>query len=93
MRYRALPILLVVVWGTAAPLQAQPRLAGQAIDNSGRPVAYVNAQLLAAADSSFIRGAITDESGHFVLEAIRTGEYLLYVSLIGYDGLILIGVI
>ena len=93
MRYRALPILLVVAWGTAAPLQAQPRLAGQAIDNSGRPVAYVNAQLLAAADSSFIRGAITDESGHFVLEAIRTGEYLLYVSLIGYDGLILIGVI
>lgn len=77
--YAILALLLI-----ASPLQAQSRMSGQAVDDAGRSIGFVNVQLLEAADSSFVLGTIADDAGQFLLEGVRPGEYLLYVSLIGY---------
>jgi len=51
---------------------------------NGEPVAYVNLALLDAADSSLVKGSITDINGAFELKGIPQGDYLLRVSAIGY---------
>ena len=41
-------------------------------------------QLLAAKDSSFVNGGVTQMNGHFQLPAVKAGNYVLKVSFIGY---------
>lgn len=41
-------------------------------------------QLLAAKDSAFVNGGISQMNGHFQLPAVKPGKYLLKVSFIGY---------
>ena len=45
---------------------------------------FVNVQLLEASDSSFVAGRIADAEGRFVLENIHVGDYLVFISMIGY---------
>lgn len=57
---------------------------GRAVDEGDQPVAYVNVQLLDAADSSRAVGSVADDEGRFLLEPVPPGRYLLFVSLIGF---------
>ena len=77
-------VILMLVFVYASPLHAQITLSGRVQDDSGSPVSFVNVQLLVAADSSFYKGGIADEEGNYLFDAVRPGNYLLYVSLIGY---------
>ncbi|MBC8172481.1 MAG: TonB-dependent receptor, partial [Chitinophagales bacterium] len=52
------------------------------------PVEFAAVAVLNAADSSVITGAITDEAGKFLADELKTGNYILRVSLLGYDDLI-----
>ena len=56
---------------------------------NGEPVAYVNLALLDAADSSLVKGSITDINGAFELKGIPQGDYLLRVSAIGYKNFLM----
>ncbi|MEZ5042792.1 MAG: TonB-dependent receptor [Saprospiraceae bacterium] len=47
-------------------------------------LSYVNVLLKAAIDSSFVSGTITDEEGRFTLSNIKSGEYYMEVSHIGF---------
>lgn len=76
--------VVILVFVYASPLHAQITLSGRVQDDSGSPVSFVNVQLLVAADSSLYKGGVADEEGHYLFDAVRPGNYLLYVSLIGY---------
>lgn len=46
---------------------------------------YVNVALLSTKDSSLVRGTATDGDGRFELKNIEAGNYLLFISCIGYE--------
>lgn len=51
---------------------------------SGELIPYVNVAILAAEDSSMVKGGSTNLDGYFELTGIYAGRYLLRVSAIGY---------
>jgi hypothetical protein len=64
---------------------AQHQISGTVKDSAdGSPVLYATAALMYP-DSSVLTGVTTNEDGQFVLENVKTGDYLLQVSFIGYQ--------
>ncbi|MEM8908160.1 MAG: TonB-dependent receptor [Bacteroidota bacterium] len=66
-------------------LFAQTSIEGKILDADQKPLAFANVLLLHAADSTLIRGSISQEDGQFLLELIPSGDYLLKVSMIGFS--------
>ncbi len=61
-------------------------VAGTVLDKvSHEPIAYANISLLSSNDSLLVAGAITDDSGHFLIDHIKNGYYKLKMSFIGYQ--------
>lgn len=60
-------------------------LSGSAKDNSTKAaLPFVNVVLKTSKDTSIIAGTITDEEGRFSISNIKSGNYLLEFSFIGY---------
>ncbi|MDD2436102.1 MAG: TonB-dependent receptor [Massilibacteroides sp.] len=59
-------------------------LIGNVKDPKGQRLANVTLLLLNSSDSSYITGAVTDLSGHFSLQRVVSGNYLIEVSMLGY---------
>ena len=69
--------------------QAKSRdVGGKVIDEKGNPLPQVNVVLLSLPDSSFVQGAVTDESGLFRIVTDRS-EGLLKLTSISYETLYL----
>ena len=64
-------------------LNAQYNVTGTLMDDTGEPLAFANAVLYVAADSSFVTGATTELDGTFALSPPETGTYYLLASQIG----------
>ena len=58
-------------------------------DAKGEAVSFCPLALLNAADSSIIKGTISNEDGNYVFEKIKTGNYLLKVSYVGFKDTIM----
>ena len=66
--------------------QAKSTLFGVITDKDSKsPIELANIELLNASDSTVIAGAITDTKGKFSIEQVKTGNYLLRYSFIGYE--------
>lgn len=59
------------------------KMYGQILTNEG-PAEYATVRLLAAKDSSFVKGMTSDASGKFEFSQLAPGDYLLSVNSIGY---------
>lgn len=57
---------------------------GQLSDQQGKPLEFATVMLMKAADSSLVKGGITDEQGKFLLEGLVAGNYFLKASFVGY---------
>ena len=80
------PILKILFFLIFLPaLSAQSQISGTISDQNEAPVSFANALLLRAADTSLVKGAITESDGGFRFENIANGAYLLEVSMIGYE--------
>lgn len=81
--------LTCFLWIFCCPvlLIAQSEIRGKLLDETGQPVAYANMLLLDPADSSLVKGAITDEAGLYVFSSSDPGRYLVSASLVGYAAL------
>ena len=55
---------------------------------NNEPIAYVNIAILNAADSSFVKGGISDLNGSFEIQGVPQGDMLLRVSAIGYKNIL-----
>ena len=61
------------------------KVVGSLIDSTkNEPLMYCNVAVLAAEDSSFVKGSSTDANGYFEVKEVPAGEYLLRISYIGY---------
>jgi|APTNR8051073442_1049403.scaffolds.fasta_scaffold01915_2 hypothetical protein len=80
------PILKTLFFLISLPaLSAQSQISGTVSEENEAPVSFANVLLLRAADTSLVKGAITESDGAFRFENIATGAYLLEVSMIGYE--------
>ncbi len=79
--------LLVIIWVCLVPCiyaQNTGYIKGQLLDNQTKEVLpYASARLLNKADSSFVMGSVTDDTGFFSLNAAY-GQYILSLEYIGY---------
>lgn len=74
------PILLLLFISNSAFAQ----MLGKVNTAKGLPIPFANVVLSAAKDSSNIAGTSTDEQGYFQINLLKTGEYFLKISSIGY---------
>ncbi len=69
----------------SAAAQQTATVLGVIVDKvSKNPVEFANVQLLNT-DSSLVKGTVTDAKGKFNIEQVKTGNYLLRYSFIGYE--------
>lgn len=60
------------------------KLSGKVLDEKHISQSYVSVSLLAAKDSTLIKGTITDDKGTYLFERLPEGQYLLAFNTIGY---------
>ena len=80
-------IFLSLVWMMATLGWGQNRqISGQVVDRDTKEaIPQVTIQLLSAADSAFVAGALTDDDGAFRLNASDNGRYILRFTSVGYQ--------
>lgn len=80
-------IFLSLVWMMATLGWGQNRqISGQVVDRDTKdPIPQVTIQLLSAADSAFVAGALTGDDGLFRLNASENGRYILRFTSVGYQ--------
>ena len=63
---------------------AQVNIKGLVKDTNG-PLPFANVLLLQPADSSLVRGAVTNDDGTFIIENVKGGSYLLSAFMVGFE--------
>ncbi|MBS1656644.1 MAG: TonB-dependent receptor [Bacteroidetes bacterium] len=79
-------LLFEVTCSTAHPAVRDVfSITGKVLDENKQPVSFASVTLLNAADSSLIKGEVSDEAGDFDIENISAGNYILNISFLGYE--------
>ncbi|GAB3642827.1 outer membrane beta-barrel protein [Spirosoma arcticum] len=66
---------------------AQTTLTGTIRDGTGKPLPFATVALLNARDSSVAKGTASDQQGLYTFEKVRTGQYLVRTTAVGYQKL------
>ena len=53
----------------------------------GELIPFANVLLIKASDSTFVKGTITNENGEFLIENIPEGQYMVTISMMGYNSI------
>ena len=69
---------------TVVTLQAQRKITGRVIDQQTREAMPMVTVKLLKADSTMVKGALTNESGQFTLEAPADGRFIVQITNVGY---------
>ncbi len=66
-------------------LYGQHTISGKVTDNNNQALEFCNALLLNAIDSSLLNGVVCDAEGKFLIPNVKSGEYLMAYSFIGFE--------
>jgi hypothetical protein len=66
-------------------LYGQHTISGKVTDNNNQALEFCNALLLNAIDSSLLNGVVCDAEGKFSIPNVKSGEYLIAFSFIGFE--------
>ncbi|GAA4329105.1 TonB-dependent receptor domain-containing protein [Flaviaesturariibacter amylovorans] len=80
--------LLAATVAISAQAQTGARIAGTVKDSEGKPMAAATVSLLRVKDSSLAKLAVSDKNGHYEFTGIKEGRYLLSITSVGHDKLI-----
>ena len=78
-------LLVIVTFFCSFTIFSQNKVSGNIKDSTGAGVSFVNIAILNQTDSSIVKGTISDESGIFKIESIKSGNYLLKFFAVGYS--------
>ncbi|NDK57396.1 TonB-dependent receptor [Pontibacter fetidus] len=81
MKKLLLPLLLLAFTNLSAQ---QASIKGSLLDGDKKAVGYANVLLLHAADSSLVKGALSEESGAYRFDGLAAGKYRVAASMVGY---------
>lgn len=70
---------------SAIPVLAQGKVSGIVKEDASNAASFATVTLLAATDSSLVKGKVTDENGQFVFENLPYGQYLVVVRYVGFQ--------
>ncbi|HVW95743.1 MAG TPA: outer membrane beta-barrel family protein [Mucilaginibacter sp.] len=74
-----------LTFATAQPSAAFSTVNGTLHDDKGKPMDYATVSLLKAADSSVVKGTLSNENGVYVFDHIVNGTYLIKATVVGYE--------
>ena len=60
---------------------------GKIVDAGGSALDFVNVVVISKSDNGAVYGAISDEKGHFTVEGVPAGDYLLEIKFVGYQSI------
>ena len=84
--YKISFLLLFLFVNSAFAIAKKPTaVVGNVIDETYKPVEFAVVTLLKVKDSTLVKGMLTDINGSFSLEAMVPDNYLLTISLIGFE--------
>ncbi|WP_159022095.1 carboxypeptidase-like regulatory domain-containing protein [Formosa sp. L2A11] len=66
-------------------ISQENKISAQVTDQNNSPISYANVIITNKSDDSELKGTITNDSGHFVIDRIETGTYDLEISFVGYS--------
>ncbi|QNK63370.1 TonB-dependent receptor [Pedobacter sp. PAMC26386] len=76
--------LLTFFTTNAQTSNGEGKLSGKVLDEKHINQSYVSVSLLAAKDSTLIKGSITDDNGSYSFERLPEGKYLVAFNMMGY---------
>lgn len=85
-KFRLLKIITFCIVCIQFPLiiLSQNSITGAIADSSKAPIPFCALALINAADSSLVKGNMTNENGDFVFESVSKGNYLIKIAHIGF---------
>ena len=85
---KKLYLLLLITITTIISAKAQNiYVSGKIVNQQGMPLYGADVVLLNSYDSTFIKGAVADTKGAFIIKDISSGKYIIKISYLGYDNL------
>jgi len=84
--YFTLLLIIAATGITFAQTDGQTaNVSGSLLDEQGKPMTYATAILLNAKDSTIVKSTLSNESGVYAFEHIKTGSYIIKASTVGYE--------
>lgn len=84
----SLKIFQVIIFGLCiiftSKLSAQNFIKGTITDSAKTPVPFCALALMNYADSSIVKGNLTNENGEFIFETISSGKYIIKINQVGF---------
>ncbi|MBS1689873.1 MAG: TonB-dependent receptor, partial [Bacteroidetes bacterium] len=77
-------IIFFILFSTLAEARSGG-VSGQVTDINGKPLSYANVILLKTDSVTLVKASLTDDNGNFSLEPIEKGQFVLKVTLLGYN--------
>src|SRR4051812_29982829 len=78
-------ITLLILTGYTAGAQAQTvKITGSVQDKQGKAVEFATISLLRAADSTVVKGALTNDKGLYAFDNVAKGNYIAKATSVGY---------
>ncbi|MEO1032284.1 MAG: TonB-dependent receptor [Bacteroidota bacterium] len=78
-------IQLTVLLFTALAMQGQSNLSGLVVDEELQPVSAAIVSVLSADKSTFVKAAVTEDDGKFLIKNLPSGDYTLMVTSLGFE--------
>lgn len=66
-------------------MSAQSTISGKILDENEQGMVAANVYLMAAADTAFIRGTMSNDDGQYIFEKVKTGSYIIQFTSVGYN--------
>jgi hypothetical protein len=59
-------------------------ITGNVLDEEGNAMSFANVLLLNGSDSALVKGAASNDKGYYTIDNVRSGQYILAASMVGY---------
>ncbi len=77
-------IIALIAWMATSLTALAYNVTGVVVDEDSQPMIKATVRVLTPADSTAVKGALTNEKGEFRITEISNGSYLLETSYVGY---------
>ncbi len=81
-------LLVAISWSVSfgqTGKAASAKVSGALINDQGKPLDYASVSIIKAADSTVVKGALSNENGIYTFEKVPAGKYLIKATVVGYN--------
>jgi outer membrane receptor protein involved in Fe transport len=81
-------LLVTISWGVSFAQTGKSggaKVSGSLLNEQGKPMDYATVSLIKAADSTLVKGALSNDNGVYTFDHITAGKYLVRATVVGYQ--------